>query len=59
MRNYIVTYWVGGDHDELEFSSDHRAGSRANREDAMRNIRRRKGSYVANRVEIIDIYLDK
>lgn len=59
MRRYIVTYWVGGDHDELEFLSDHRAGSNANRADAMRNIRHFKGNYIANRAEIIDIHLSK
>lgn len=59
MRNYTVSYWVGGNHDELEFSSDHRAGSKANREDALRNIRLRKGNYIANRAEIVAIHLNK
>lgn len=59
MREYIVTFWVNDDHDSIEFTSDHRAGSKANREDAMRNIRRRKGNYIANRAEIIDIHLNK
>lgn len=59
MRRYIVTFWVNDNHDELEFLSDHRAGSNANRADALRNIRHFKGNYIANRAEIIDIYLKK
>lgn len=58
-RHYTVGYWVGGDHDELEFTSGHRAGSKGNREDAMRAIRRRKGAYVANRAEIDWVLLDR
>lgn len=56
-RSYIVFYWVGDDHDEMEFTSWHRAGSRANRSDAMREIRRCKGAYIADRAEIIEIRL--
>lgn len=55
MRTYVVRYWVYDDHDELEFQSEHRAGSKGNREDALRTIRRRKGAFIAKRAEIYNI----
>lgn len=58
MRKYRVSFWVGDDRDELEFYSNHRAGSKANREDALWEIRIRKGKYVYERAEIIAIWLD-
>ena len=59
MREYVVYYWIYDDHDFLVFESAHRAGSKANREDALRAIRRKKGMYIARRAEIDHIQLAK
>lgn len=59
MRNYIVSYYVGSDSDSVEFQSENRRGSKQNREDALTEIRRRKGNYIADRAEIFSIQLDK
>lgn len=59
MRNYIVSYYVGNDSDSVEFQSENRRGSKQNRADALAEIRRRKGNYIANRAEIFSIQLDK
>lgn len=59
MRNYIVSYYVGSDSDSVEFQSENRRGSKQNRTDALAEIRRRKGNYIANRAEIFSIQLDK
>lgn len=56
MRTYTAFFWVGDDHDEITFSSDHRKGSRANREDAYAAIYRQRGRYIGNRAEITLIY---
>jgi hypothetical protein len=57
MRRYRATFWVGDDHDEIEYGSAHRNGSRANREDAMQAIRRRKGRYIWERAELSRTWL--
>lgn len=57
MRKYLVSFYVNDDVDSMEFYSDHRAGSKANKADAMAEIRKRKGDYIADRAEIFDITL--
>lgn len=59
MRDYIVSYYVGSDSDSVEFQSGNRRGSKQNRADALAEIRRRKGNYIADRAEIFNIQLDK
>lgn len=51
-RTYHTCFYVGGDHNEIEYRSKHRNNSRANREDAMRHIRRRYEKHIADRAEI-------
>ena len=58
MRKYLVSFYVNDDVDSIEFYSDYRRGSKANRADAMAEIRRRKGDYIANRAEIYAIACD-
>lgn len=58
MRKYLVSFYVNDDNDSIEFYSDYRRGSKTNRADAMAEIRRRKGDYIANRVEIYAIVRD-
>lgn len=58
MRNYIVSYYVGSDSDSVEFQSENRRGSKQNRADALAEIRRRKGNYIADRAEIYAIIRD-
>ena len=57
MRTYRVFYWVADDHHETEFQSNYRAGSRANKQDAMQAIRKRAGRSIAQRAEIAYIEL--
>ena len=57
MRRYLVSFYVNDDVDSMVFYSDHRAGSKANKADALAEIRRRKGNYIAERAEIFDITL--
>lgn len=57
MRMYLVSFYVNDDVDSMEFYSDHRASSRANKADAMAEIRKRKGNYIADRAEIFNITL--
>lgn len=59
MRNYVVSYYVGSDSDSVEFQSENRRGSKQNRADALAEIRRRKGNYIADCAEIFSIQLDK
>ena len=40
------------------FYSDYRRGSKANKADAMAEIRKRKGNYIADRAEIYAIVRD-
>lgn len=56
MRKYMVCYWIGDDHFELEFYSDHRAGSKANKYDALAAIWRTKG-VSRDHVDIRGVYL--
>lgn len=56
LRNYVAGFWIDGTHQEMEFSSNHRANSRKNREDAMRKIRSRYGAFVADNAEIAWIH---
>ena len=58
MRRYLVSFYVNDDVDSMGFYSDHRAGSKANKADAMAEIRKRKGDYIANRAEIYAIVRD-
>lgn len=57
MRKYLVSFYVNDDVDSIGFYLDHRAGSKANKADAIAEIRKRKGDYIASRVEIFDITL--
>ena len=57
MRKYLVSFYVNDDSDSVEFYSDYRRGSKANRADAMAEIRKRKGDYIANRAEIFNVTL--
>lgn len=57
MRKYLVSFYVNDDVDSMGFYSGHRAGSKANKADAMAEIRKRKGYYIADRAEIFDITL--
>ena len=59
MRDYIVSYYVGDDSDSVEFQSEYRRGSKQNKADALMEIHRRKGNYIADRAEIFSIQLDK
>lgn len=58
MRKYLVSFYVNDDMDSIEFYLDYRRGSKANRADAMAEIRRCKGNYIANRAEIYAIVRD-
>ena len=58
MRKYLVSFYVNDDVDSIEFYSDHRAGSKANKADAMAEIRKRKGNYIADHAEIYAIVRD-
>lgn len=57
MRKYLVSFYVNDDIDSMCFYSEHRANSKANKADAIAEIRKRKGNYIANRAEICDITL--
>lgn len=57
MRKYLVSFYVNDDMDSIEFYSDYRRGSKANKVDAMAEIRKRKGNYIADRAEIFDVTL--
>lgn len=57
MRKYLVSFYVNDDVDSMEFDSNHRAGSKANKADAITEIRKRKGNYIADRAEICNITL--
>lgn len=43
MRKYIATFDNGHDYFTVEFESEHRAGSKANAEDAKYALRRKHG----------------
>lgn len=58
-RGYVCFFYVGDDHDEVRFASAHRAGSKGNCADALTEIRRRKGRYIADRAEIARIHLER
>lgn len=55
-RKYIAIYDTGHDTGDFEFYSEHRAGSKANLEDAESKMRNLYGRSARNK-EIIDIYL--
>nr|DAT25601.1 MAG TPA: hypothetical protein [Caudoviricetes sp.] len=57
-RTYTVFYRINNIQEGVSYKSSHRAGSKANEEDAIEAIRFYKGSYVADRARIIDIYLE-
>lgn len=57
-RTYTVFYRIGNRQEGVSYKSSHRAGSKANEEDAIEAIRFHKGSYVADRARIIDICLE-
>ena len=57
-RTYTVFYHINNIQEGVSYKSSHRAGSKANEEDAIEAIRFHKGSYVADRVRIIDICLE-
>lgn len=44
-KRYLAHYDTGHDYGEFEFFSSHRAGSRANMEDAKKEARRRYGKH--------------
>lgn len=59
-RKYIAVYefsYYGTYTEEIEFYSEHRANSKANKEDAMREIRRRKERGIARNAEVLETYL--
>lgn len=51
-------YRINNNQDGVSYKSSHRAGSKANEEDAIAAIRFHKGSYIADRASIIDICLE-
>lgn len=53
MRNYVAFWDDGHDYGELEFLSSHRANSKANMEDAKREMARKYGWKRANAMRII------
>lgn len=57
-RTYTVFYHINNSQDGVSCKSSHRAGSKANEEDAIAAIRFHKGSYIADRARIIDICLE-
>ena len=57
-RTYTVFYRINNIQEGISYKSSHRAGSKANEEDAIEAIRFRKGSYIADRARIIDICLE-
>lgn len=57
MRKYLVSFYVNDDIDSMCFYSKHRANSKANKADAIAEIRKRRGNYIADRAEICDITL--
>lgn len=52
---YICYFIVQDNFEVMFFESDHRAGSKANKDDAMFEIYRRYGRYVGRRAEIESI----
>lgn len=55
-RKYWASFDNGHDYFSLEFESEYRAGSKANKEDAMKELRRKYGKSIARGAEIICIY---
>ena len=51
-------YLINNIQEGVSYKSSHRAGSKANEEDAIAAIRFHKGSYIADRARIIDICLE-
>lgn len=58
-RTYTVFYRINNIQEGVSYKSSHRAGSKANEEDAIEAIRFHKGSYIAERARIIDICLER
>ena len=56
MRDYIAFYTDGHDNGYFEFASDHRAGSKANREDAFEAAANKYGWRRARQLEFTSIY---
>lgn len=52
-------YRINNIQEGVSYKSSHRAGSKANEEDAIEAIRFHKGSYIADRASIIDICLER
>lgn len=62
MRKYIAVFELkfhGTYTQEIEFFSDHRANSKANKEDAMHEIWRRFEKGIARNAEVLETYLIK
>lgn len=57
-RTYTVFYRINNNQEGVSYKSSHRAGSKANEEDAIEAIRFHKGPYVADHASIIDICLE-
>ena len=57
-RTYTATVDIGGSVEEIPFTSRARKGSRANAEDARRAVLSRKGRYVADRADVLDVRRD-
>lgn len=57
-RTYTVFYRINNIQEGVSYKSSHRAGSKANEEDAIEAIRFHKGSCIADRVRVIDICLE-
>lgn len=55
IRYYIAMYDDGHDYGSFTFSSEHRAGSKANMEDARNHVLRVLGYRRASQIEIIKI----
>lgn len=56
-RTYVACYDDGHDFGEFEFYSGHRAGSKANLDDAKATARRKYGHHRAQQIEIYQVYL--
>ena len=56
-RKYLASCDDGHDYFQFEFYSEHRANSKANKEDAVIEARKRYGKHV--KIEVIETYLQE
>lgn len=62
MRHYIAVFeysFYGTYTEEIDFMSNHRANSKANKTDAMHEIWKRKEKGIARNAEVLETYLAK